>query len=165
MTYTDFYTAYRNAQPSTQELIDSEKIGNFVDQKLVSDHNLNQEHKKKLIVLISNTLVGINSINELPTLLPYILGSKADAETVRKEILEFLNSNSTTSASQAASKIDLSSDIKELEQEVHELQSLRTFASDMKAHTPLEPNHQSSQDTLLNKSGSTSGTPRWGSDS
>ena len=67
MSFTDFYSAYQAADPSVKELIDSENIGKFVDEKLVNTHELNKEHKKKLIVLISNILIGINTANELPT--------------------------------------------------------------------------------------------------
>ena len=166
MSFTDFYSAYQAADPSVKELIDSEKIGKFVDEKLVNTHELNKEHKKKLIVLISNILIGINTANELPTLLLHILNGKNDVKVIEAEIYAFFNENSLPGTAGAASKIDLTNDIEELEKEVHELQSLRTFASDMKAHTlPPEPTHQSSQESLLNRSSEISNAPRWGTDS
>ena len=98
-------------------------------------------------------------------MLPYILNGKNDVKVIEAEIYAFLNENSLPGTAGAASKIDLTNDIEELEKEVHELQSLRTFASDMKAHTPPEPTHQSSQESLLNRSSEISNAPRWGTDS
>jgi hypothetical protein len=62
-TFSEFIAAYQKATPQIKALIDGEEIGLFVETLLKPEGPANL--KSKLIVLISNTILGVTNINNL----------------------------------------------------------------------------------------------------
>lgn len=162
-TYTDFYNAYQHTSPNIQEVIDSEQIGEFVDTLISSVPN-EPPVKQKLIVLISNLLVGLEQKENIEKVLSETIGSTTQTEVIATKINGFLKKVSESDNPKQADST-LQQEINNLEQTVSRLEPIRTMTRDM-GHSPDNDvtYSSSSQSDLLTRPKNDFDTTRWETD-
>jgi hypothetical protein len=89
-TWESFQSAYQKAPETVKAFIDSEEISIFCES-LVSSMNLSLEQKSTLMTIISYTVLGINTKNEIDKLLMQKGFSFDDSNKIFDNISFFLN--------------------------------------------------------------------------
>ena len=135
--FSKFLSAYQIAPQPIKDLIDSEKIGLFIDTILTD-----ATAKPKLLVIISNHILGITKDSEMVSALETIPEINLD---IISKIKKFITDTTGT---------DVEASISEIEKMVETLPSIRTMATDGKVvgyHSVEETTHTSDQSNLLQK--------------
>ena len=144
--FSKFLNAYQTASQPIKDVIDSEKIGLFIDTILTD-----AAAKPKLTITISDRILGIISDSEMVSALEKIPGIQTDA-TIK--IMSFINEVTVS---------DIKTSISEVEETLQNLPSIHTMATDSKqigygstpANPPIPPTtettYTSMQSAILNE--------------
>jgi hypothetical protein len=157
--FEEFLEAYRKASPELKAVVDSDKIGLFVDDLLKNTNYVNL--KSKLMILTTNKFLGVIKDKDLVDALESL---GVDEQTTQSMVVKIWSFIGTITVKNSDSQ-DITQDIAEAEAALQALEPIRTMTSD--SHTPHQENtYTSTQSAILNeKIKKTEGdvdTPKWG---
>lgn len=153
VTRTQRQEAEKNITATQEQLFSSVEAGQRL-RAIATNIGITSDKPYTIFaVTVGDLILKLVPQNQLRTLfeerLPGI--SQDKLEILEKELSVFL--------APLADNEELEDDISSLETTINQLEPMRTMQGDIKAHTPPETTHQSSQDSLLQKDD----TPRWDS--
>ena len=144
-TFTRFQEAYQAADQATKDLIDSEQIGLFADEIVTTTEDGKQ--KRQIIVILSNRILDIITDSEMVDGLEQ-LGIGAESISKAKA---FVDQKDTVVAPISSIEEDLA----EIEKSLHQINPVRTMASDGKQigySSTTEDTYTSTQSAIINES-------------
>lgn len=144
-TYEKFVEAYRNASDHIKTIIDSEEIGLFVENLETPSAKL---QRRELIVIISNTILGVFSQSEFNEKLNNALALE---DEVIKKVFDFTNQKMSSLGGGAS---EIPSAVNSDTQTEPALQPVRTMSTDRAAAPIPQPEviYSSVQSAILNES-------------
>ncbi len=156
--FEEFLEAYRKASPELKAVVDSDKIGLFVDDLLKNTNYINL--KSKLMILATNKFLGVIKDKDLVDALETLGVDEQTTQSIVVKIWSFIG----TITVKNSDSLDIIKDIAETEAARQALEPIRTMTSD--SHTPHQENtYTSTQSAILNEkiknNDSNMNTPKW----
>jgi len=147
-SFTRFQEAYSASDQATKDIIDSEQIGLFADEIITMSEDTKQ--KRQIVVSISNRILNIITDSELVDELEQ-LGIPAESIAKTKSFVDQKTAAGVTTAPTSS----LAADLAEIEQSLHQINPVRTMASDGKQigySSNTEDTYTSTQSAIINES-------------
>lgn len=155
--FEEFLEAYRKASPELKAVVDSDKIGLFIDDLLKNTNYL--KLKSKLMILTTNKLLGVIKDKDLFDALQTLGVDEQTTQSIAVKIWSFIG---TTDIKNSDSQ-DITQDIAEAEATLNAIEPIRTTST----ITPIDQDktYTSTQSAILNEKMQGEGSPdtvRWG---
>ncbi len=155
--FEEFLEAYRKASPELKAVVDSDKIGLFIDDLLKNTNYL--KLKSKLMILTTNKLLGVIKDKDLFDALQTLGVDEQTTQSIAVKIWSFIG---TTDIKNSDSQ-DITQDIAEAEAVLNAIEPIRTTPT----ITPIDQDktYTSTQSAILNEKMQGEGSPdtvRWG---